>query len=146
MEDFWRLSDNIDGKFTTKDMYEVLSGVMLEADGVFFPWKKLWWKAVSSKVSAFSCKAIRERIPSKENLLKRGQSEGTCSETCSSYLCVVESSNHLHFTCPSIILVWEKIFHWIGKTVLYSSCTWNHFLEHNPIKRKVLGLFWQSTI
>lgn len=36
----------------SKDMYEVLSGDMLEDDGAQFPWKRLCWKVVPSKVSA----------------------------------------------------------------------------------------------
>lgn len=86
--------------------------MMLVVD--FFPWKKLWWKVVSSKVSAFSWKAIRERIPSKENLMKRGLSVVNDSVICSSYLGAVESSNQLSFTCSSVIVVRGEILQWLG--------------------------------
>lgn len=104
-----------------------------------------------SKVSAFSWKVIRERIPSKEILLKHGVHDGIDSGTCSSCFSAVESSNHLLFTCSSVILVWSKILHWLGKSVLYSSCASDHFmkfvgLEQGVLRRTTLGLVWQSTI
>lgn len=37
-----------------------------------FPWLKIWWKAIPFKVSVFAWKAVRDRIPSKDNLLKCG--------------------------------------------------------------------------
>lgn len=91
-------------------MYQIFSNEMLIEDSVCFPWKKLWQKAVPIKVIAFSWKVVHERIPSKENLLKRGISTEIDRDICSLFFSALESSNHLRFTCPSAILVWNAKF------------------------------------
>lgn len=71
--------------------------------------------------------------------------------TCSFCLSMVESSNHILITCPSVIVIWGEILNWLGKSVLYSSCAKDHFLEFCEVGTKCnqkegLGLVWQSTI
>lgn len=58
-DDSWSWIGKKDGKFSTKDMYKVLSVVMLSGDVDHFSWKKLCWKAVPSKVRTFSWKVVR---------------------------------------------------------------------------------------
>lgn len=91
------------GSFVKKDMY---CSVVEDGD---FPWLKIWWKVIPSKVSSFAWKAVRDIIPSKDNLLKFSLSSlvvvgAALRPVCSS---VVESSMHLPVSCPSSLLVWE---------------------------------------
>lgn len=75
----------------------------------------------------------------------RGVHDGIGSGTCSSCLSVVESSFNLLFTCSLVILVWSEIPCWLGKSVLYSYCASDYFLEfveleQSVLRRKILGL------
>lgn len=127
---------NLGSKFTTKDVYKLLSNERLGVDGDLFPWEKLWWKAVPMNVEAFSWKVIWERISSKNNLLKRGLCFGGDPNTCSVCLSVAESSNHLIFTCPSTIMVWSVIMQWLEKSVLCYIHAKDYYLEFLKIGKK----------
>lgn len=142
--DSWSWSGKQGSKFTTKYMYEILSNERLGEDGDLFSWKKLWWKVVPSKVGVFTWKAIRERIPSKENLLKQGLSFCGDSGACSLCLSVVESLNHLLFTGPSVIMVWSTILQWLGKSVLYSLRAKDHYLEFLDLEQITIWKLWKA--
>lgn len=92
MEDSWSWLGDKGGKFSMEDMYEALSVDLHMETIILFSWKKLRWKAVPSKVSAFSWKAVRDRISSKENLLKRGLTDDIGTGMCSLCFSDVESS------------------------------------------------------
>lgn len=145
--DSWRWSGSPDGLFSTKDMYVRLTKEFSEDVDESFPLKILWWKVLPSKISAFSWRAIRGRIPPKDNLLKCGISDGIGMGNCSLCLSSLETTNHLLVFCPVILLVWDAILNWLGKVLLYSSSMKEHFLEfveseHVGTKRKVMSLVW----
>lgn len=76
--------DAKDGKFKTCEMYDLLANLM-DSEICFeeFSWKKLWRKAISTKVFSFSWKTFRERILIRDNLLKHGVSDELIFGLCS---------------------------------------------------------------
>lgn len=99
-----------------------------------FPWTKIWWKSVPFKVSVFVWKAIQNRIPTKDNLRKRGILRSLDSILCSCCYCSVKSSNHLLLTC-----------------FMLANNVHEHFLEFiapnmSGTKRKIMSLICQCTI
>lgn len=52
----WKWQGSPNGSFETKDMYLSMVAIDLNEEFVDFPWLKLWWKAIPSKVSAFAWK------------------------------------------------------------------------------------------
>lgn len=64
--DSWRWIGNNEGKFRTKEMYEVLFGEMIVLERDPFPYKKPWWKAVPLKVSVFHGKLFESESPPKK--------------------------------------------------------------------------------
>lgn len=83
MADSWWWQASTKGKFSTKEMYNAIVEVAYDEQGDFFPWERLWWKAVSTKVLAFLWKTVRERLVTKDNLLKRGIFDGVGAGMCS---------------------------------------------------------------
>lgn len=120
VKDSWRWHGSSKGKFTTKEMYDVIVEAEPGEDVNVFPWKKLWWKAAPAKVSAFAWKTIRERLATKDNLLKRGICDGVGTGACSMCLGPTKSSNHLLFSCPVALLVWQAVCSWLDKPLIYS--------------------------
>lgn len=84
-------------------------------DDYVFPWLKLWLKEIPTKISAFAWKTVRERLATKDNLLKRGICDGVGNGVCSMCLGPTESSNHVLFSCPVALLVSQAIGMWLGK-------------------------------
>lgn len=119
-------------------MYEVIVEVVPGEDERFFLWWKLWWMAVPSKIVAFSWKTVCERF-------KCGIFDGLGACICSMCLSPTESSNHVLFSCPMALLVWQAISLWLDKLMLYSSSAREHFVEfvqseNSNDNRKVTGL------
>lgn len=68
----------------------------------------------SFKLLMFFSQLLQDKIPSRENLLKRGIF--LVSKDVSYSLCLesLQSSSHLFVTCEVVAHVWYKIFSWLG--------------------------------
>lgn len=124
-------------------MYDLLVAASAGEEEVMFPWWKLWWKAIPSKISGFSWKVVRGRLPTKDNLMIRGVSVGLGDGSCSLCRGPVESSNHLLFSCPIALLVWQALSVWLGKSIPFASTA--HFAEFveckkGKVRKKIIGL------
>lgn len=102
-------------------------------------------------VSAFAWKTVCDRIPSKENLLKRGLSYLVESVVCSICSCSVEYSVHILVTRLFSLLVREAVASWIEKSASYSLSLMDNFTEfvcseHSVTHKKLMSLIWQGTI
>jgi hypothetical protein len=106
-------------------------------------YKKVWNKFVPLKVVIFVWQILQNRIPSKENLFKRGiltNAASICVGGCDS----IESTSHLFFECPIAFNIWMNIFRWLGViSVLHN----NSIVKFNAFcgvvqgnKRQQLGL------
>jgi hypothetical protein len=77
---------------------------------------KVWDSWAPNKVVVFSWQALLGRLPTKENLVKRGISlEGTMVG------CVMcgggrESEDHLFAACSTTWELWSKVHRWFGLT------------------------------
>ncbi|GAU34700.1 hypothetical protein TSUD_29410 [Trifolium subterraneum] len=93
--------------------------------------KKVWHKFVSLKVVVFVQHMLQNRIPSRENLNKRGirvNSVMSCAEDYGK----VESTSHIFFECPDAYEVWMNIYKWLRvKSVMHIDCIihFNAFAE-----------------
>lgn len=115
-----------------------------DEEAIHFLWKKLWWKIIPSKIPVFSWKVIRERPPTKDNLMVHGLSEGLGDGSCSMCFGSIESSNHILFSC-SVAFVWQAISLWLNKLLSYASTARDHFSEfveseNGKCKRKIMDV------
>lgn len=132
-------------------MYDVIVNVVSVEEDLAFPWHKLWWKAIPSKISSFAWKVVREHIPTKDNLMIRGISEGLGPGSCSMCLGPLETSNHVLFSCLVALLVWQAISIWLNKPLSFSLSARDHFSDFveivsGNVRRKIFGLIWQATL
>src|ERR1044072_3974301 len=107
---------------------------MGELDGKFF--KLVWSNLISSKVAALGWKVDLQRLPTLDNLTKRG----IPIQNNTRGLCVMckdksESVPHLFFECRFTYVVWQSVYSWFGvDTVLPRECK-AHFLQHIALGR-----------
>ncbi|GKV36813.1 hypothetical protein SLEP1_g44904 [Rubroshorea leprosula] len=105
--------------------------------------KLLWNKTVPLKVAAFAWKVLQERIPTVDNLAKRGlhkeREEGLC------VLCgvVPETKKHLLFTCKMAWEIWAACYEWWGIKVVSQENGWMHLEQHAGLfQRKTTRKIW----
>jgi hypothetical protein len=122
VDDSWTWKPQPDVGFTVKTLYEHLDRVLLPQQHNLSPFaqvafKNIWRTAVPSKVSALAWQVFLDRIPTRDNLRKRGiipMGENLCP------LCgtVGETSNHLFLHCSFAAAVWYALNRWLGVVVV----------------------------
>ncbi|KAK2413278.1 hypothetical protein QL285_036006 [Trifolium repens] len=120
-DDRWLwLGDGIQG-FTVNSTYLLLVAKFIPSVAVDpvmeFVFKYLWKCGVSSKICAFSWQLLLDRIPTKDNLVKRrilNIQQGQC------VLCGIapETACHLFLHCNVAAKIWYDIVGWLGVTIL----------------------------
>ncbi|GJW28722.1 reverse transcriptase domain, reverse transcriptase zinc-binding domain protein [Tanacetum coccineum] len=106
--DRWRWSLHESGEFTVKELTKMVEEKILNFD--IGGDATIWNKWVPIKVNIFVWRALKRRLPVREELDKR------CidldSLLCPSCGDMVESCSHCLVTCNFALRVWEKIFSW----------------------------------
>lgn len=109
--DKWRwLLDPIND-YSVKGTYQYLTTV--EAPSVRGVFDFVWHKHVSLKVSSFAWRLFRERLATKDNLARRRvlhTDDTMCMGDCG----VLETADHLLFSCDTFGSVWSFVLQWLG--------------------------------
>nr|GEW09584.1 RNA-directed DNA polymerase, eukaryota, reverse transcriptase zinc-binding domain protein [Tanacetum cinerariifolium] len=108
LRDRWRWTLSEDGEFKVKDLSSMVDDKILhvESGGQ----ETLWNKLVPKKVNIFVWRALKGRLPVREELDKRGIDLD--SVLCPSCTNAVKSCAHCLVTCDLAMSVWNKIFSW----------------------------------
>ncbi|GLU23479.1 hypothetical protein SLE2022_394790 [Rubroshorea leprosula] len=148
-QDSWRWRHNPKGTYSTKSAYTILNSNSTEPTTKQF--NMLRNKKVPLKVSAFVWKALQNRIPTGDNLLKRG-----IVGTKDDFLCIfcgkhTESATHLFFTCEATWALWQASYAWWGLQTVLAYEGWNHLQQHvgmlqNGILKQAWYVIWFSVI
>jgi hypothetical protein len=88
----------------------------------------IWHKQVPLKVSIFSWRLLRDRLPTKVNLASRGiicPAAHFCVSGCGS----VKSAHHLFLSCNYFGSLWALVRSWIGLSSVDSYTLSDHFLQ-----------------
>ncbi|GKV39338.1 hypothetical protein SLEP1_g47120 [Rubroshorea leprosula] len=112
VRDVWKWRHEMDGKYVVKTAYVFLDSMESALEDQIC--KLIWCRLVPSKVAFFRWRLCLNRLPTKENLQKRGvqlQEEGMFCEFCNG---VVEEANHLFCICYKTWLVWVEVLNWWG--------------------------------
>lgn len=98
-------------------------------DSYFY--KQFWSVKVPLKISIFAWKAVMNKIPTKENLIKRGV---VINDSMNYPLCNmdIDSSRHLFFDCPVVYKVWMNCYKWFNLR--------DHFIQDKCFFRSIKGL------
>ena len=73
----------------------------------------VWHKVVPSKISVFAWRLLRNRIPTKTNLLRRGvlpQNDTMCVGGCG----CPKTAIHLFIACDIFCSTWSFLWRWLG--------------------------------
>jgi hypothetical protein len=99
--DRWQWDPDTHEGYTVKGAYKCLT---IPVDPTFCATDKLvWHKKVPLKVSIVAWRLLKDRLPTKRNLQRRGALQGT-SNTCVSGRGMVETTSHLFFIVMSLVL------------------------------------------
>ena len=109
--DKWKwLLDPIHG-YSAKGAYHFLTSVDGPLERGLFD--DVWHKQVLLKVSIFSWRLLRNRLPTKDNLVQRQilhNDDNVCVGGCG----FVETADHLLFSCDIFGSVWFLVLQWLG--------------------------------
>jgi hypothetical protein len=154
-EDEWAWALEEDGMFSVKSTYEFL-GTIFSPEPSFGEEElrvlnNIWKSPAPSKVIAFSWKLLRNRIPTRLNLVHRGIDVNGGSVNCVHCLGVEESELHLFLFCDFALGVWKAIFRWLGIVIVIPPnlfILFDCFLAAAGSKkvRKGFALIWHATV
>jgi hypothetical protein len=122
-EDRWVWTPNVDEGFSVKSLYMYLHSTLIPLNPISnsarFAFKNIWRSVVPSKVSALAWQILLDRIPSRENLCKRGvlHYDETRCPLCNTEM---ETTRHLFLHCPFVSAVWYALNRWLGVMVVPS--------------------------
>jgi len=78
----------------------------------------VWHRYIPTKVSLFVWRLLRNRLPTKDNLIRRRVIQAP--DTACAYGCgELETSNHLFLECEIPNMVWLHVRKWIGLHMVY---------------------------
>jgi hypothetical protein len=123
-EDRWIWNPDIEGGFSVKSLYDYLDQFLLPHNTLTqlakFAFKGIWKTPVPSKVAALAWQLMLEKIPTRDNLCRRGilQIEEALCPLCNG---AVESVCHLFLHCPFTSAVWYGLNRWLGVVVIIPS-------------------------
>lgn len=102
--------------------------------------KKVWCKGIPSKVSSFFWKALRDRAPSRNNLVKKGIIVDNRDKFC--ILCYNDAKDidHLLCSCSLFYDVWRKFFGWFEIEISFFAICLCRWTKH---KKKIMIIGWQ---
>ena len=107
----------------------------------------IWHKQVSLKVSILSWRLMKDRLPTRSNLQRRGLIDATAN-TCVSGCGMEETANHMFLHCDVFSSLWQHIRSWISMSGAYPQNISEHFHQfthstsHSKARRSFLQLIW----
>ncbi|GAU50551.1 hypothetical protein TSUD_281250 [Trifolium subterraneum] len=143
--DRWQWRPDPDMGYTVRGAYALLTAqVSVTTDDTE---KLIWHSQVPLKVSIFAWRLLRDRLPTKANLVTRGilpQAAGFCVSGCET----IESSQHLFASCSIFGSIWALVRSWIGITAVDPISLRDHFVQFtysaggSRARRSFLQLIW----
>ncbi|KAK2387235.1 hypothetical protein QL285_061035 [Trifolium repens] len=142
----WR-SDPILG-YSVRDAYQVLTSqdtTIGEAEDL------IWHRHVPLKVSIFAWRLLRDRLPTRANLVSRGilaPDLHYCVAGCGS----IETAQHLFLSCSTFGSLWALVRSWIGFSAADADSLTDHFLQFTYSagglrpRRSFLQLIWLTCV
>jgi hypothetical protein len=113
--------------------------------------KLIWHPQVPLKISIFAWRLLRDRLPTKANLVTRGILS-TAAHLCVSSCGEAESAHHLFLSYDTFGSLWASVHSWIGiPRVEYTSLR-DHFVQFthsagcSRARQSFLQLIWLAYV
>ncbi|KAK2394241.1 hypothetical protein QL285_056095 [Trifolium repens] len=113
--------------------------------------KPIWHPQIPLKVSIFAWRLLRDRLPTKVNLITRGILS-TAAHLCVSGCSEAESTHHLFISCGTFGSLWALVSSWIGIPVVEYTSLRDHFVQFtysagdSRACRSFLQLIWLACV
>ncbi|GAU27401.1 hypothetical protein TSUD_356360 [Trifolium subterraneum] len=113
MEDSWVWTLDPTGSYSVKSAYLAITSVEVapEPNSLL---TRVWKSWAPSKVIVFSWQLLQDRVPTRQNLLRRHVLREASLSLCALCGDFVESINHLFITCDYISIFWYNLARWLG--------------------------------
>ncbi|GAU48396.1 hypothetical protein TSUD_405410 [Trifolium subterraneum] len=143
--DAWQWQPDPVTGYSVRGAYQLLTSqdpVTLDAAGDL-----IWRKHVPLKVSVFAWRLLRDRLPTKANLVTRGiilPEAHYCVTGCEG----IETARHLFFTCGTFGSLWSAVRFWLGFFSVDPQNPADDFLQFTHLAggrrahRSLLQLLW----
>jgi hypothetical protein len=154
VNDGWVWSPGKDGVFTVKSTYVLLDNLLYPRSVMspleLFGFKFIWKSGVPSKVSALCWQLLLDKIPTRDNLSRRGV---ISVEESSCPFChdTVESASHLFLHCSYTARIWYDIMRWYGVVLVLPPSVLSSYVllvgcGSNKRRRKGLSIVWLAYV
>ncbi|CAJ2638275.1 unnamed protein product [Trifolium pratense] len=147
--DRWQWSLDPDTGYTVGGVYQHLTSqdsvTLDDADNL------IWHSQVPLKVSIFAWRLLRDRLPTRANLVTRGVLS-TTGATCVFGCGVTETAHHLFLSCSISGSLWDLVRAWIGISFVDSTSLRDHFVQFTAssggsrARRSFLQLVWLACV
>ncbi|GAU40791.1 hypothetical protein TSUD_348880 [Trifolium subterraneum] len=111
----------------------------------------IWHTQVPLKVSIFAWRLLRDRLPTKTNLVSRDILSPEAHH-CVSGCGIVESTQHLFLSCSTFGSLWSLVSSWIDSTLVDSQTLPDHFMQFTSsagvsrARRSFMQLIWLACV
>ncbi|CAJ2644200.1 unnamed protein product [Trifolium pratense] len=149
VSDSWQWRTDLDDGYTVRGVYQLLTtqdAVTLDvASGL------IWHRQVPLKVSICAWRLLRDRLPTKANLVIRGILS-TEAHLCVSGCGEVETVQHLFLYCSSFGSIWSLVSSWIGSSLVTAQSLSEHFVQFTDsaggsrARRSFMQLVWLGCV
>ncbi|XP_045797597.1 uncharacterized protein LOC123891740 [Trifolium pratense] len=143
--DRWQWCPDPETSYTVRGAYQILTS---QASVILHAAENLiWHPQVPLKVSIFAWRLLRDRLPTRANLVNRGvlsSSVDTCVFGCG----VAESAHHLFFSCSFAGSLWDLVREWVDIPPVVSTTLRDHFVQFTAsagvsrARRSFMQLLW----
>lgn len=141
------------GVYSTKETYRREQEEIRDKQeqGKEAAFKRLWKIRVPRRVQAIVWKILKNRLPTRTSLQRRGVIDVTMSTVCPMCTEEEETIQHLFFKCLTTAKVWTAIYKWTGMAFVPHIDLICHFLQHadllgNQDKEEVASSLWVGTM
>ncbi|CAJ2645018.1 unnamed protein product [Trifolium pratense] len=147
--DRWQWQPDPDTGYTVRGAYQLLttmdSIIVDDAEHL------IWHPQVPLKVSIFAWRLLRDRLPTKSNLVTRGILS-SAAHHCVSGCGAAKSTHHLFIFCSTFCSIWDLVRSWIGISSTGFTSIQDHFVQFtlsaggSRARRSFLQLIWLASV
>jgi hypothetical protein len=147
--DRWRWGLDPSYGYSVKGTYQYLTSS--DSSGERGIYDMVWLKHVPSKVSVFVWRLLRNRLPTKDNLIRRmvlHQEDNDCVGGCGS----PETAVHIILQCDFFGIMWQLIYKWVGISFISPDLVVDHFYHFGHLAGLprytyiYFQVIWHSTV
>ncbi|KAK2445430.1 hypothetical protein QL285_016359 [Trifolium repens] len=113
--------------------------------------KLIWYSQVPLKVSIFAWRLLRDRLPTKANLVTRGILS-PAADLCVSGCGEMKSAHHLFLSCGTFGSLWALVCSWIDVSMVEYTSLPDHFVQFtysagdSRARRSFMQLIWLACV